>query len=138
MLTVTTPTLDLVEGWIASDTDTARVRFTFPIGAVTGAEASAIVYFELEPGKRLPRHTDSAEETLYVVAGEAEAEVNGERGRIVAGDLALIPALAPHSVANTGRETLKVVGFFAAAEVTSEFEEPLQPFGASVLGQAAA
>jgi quercetin dioxygenase-like cupin family protein len=138
MQTATTPTLELVEGWLAGSADDARVRFNFPISAGTGAEASAIVYFELEPGKRLARHTDSAEEILYVVAGEGEAEVDGERGRIAAGDLAVIPALAPHAVANTGGETLKVVGFFAAAEVTSVFEEALQPWDATVLRQPAA
>ena len=96
-----------------------------------------MVYFEIEPGDRLARHTDSAEEILYVVAGEAEAEVGDERGRIVAGDLAVIPAMVPHGLVNTGEEPVKVVGFFSESEVISTFDEPMQPMGASILNQGA-
>jgi quercetin dioxygenase-like cupin family protein len=128
--------LELMEGWLASDPDRARVRVNFPINASTGAEASGVVYFELEPGKRLGRHTDSAEEILYIVAGTADAEVGDERGRVTAGDLAVIPAMVPHALVNVGDDTVKVVGYFSAAEITSTFEEPMQPFGASVLEQA--
>ena len=79
--------------------------------------------------QRLPRHTDSEEEILYIVAGEAEAEVGDELGHVRAGDLAVIPAMVPHGVRNTGHETLKVVGFFSGSKIVSNFEEPLQPLG---------
>ena len=46
-----------------------------------------------------------------------------------AGDLAVIPAMAPHGIANTGDEVLKVVGFFCESEIVSTFVEPLQPMG---------
>ncbi|HEY8638890.1 MAG TPA: cupin domain-containing protein [Solirubrobacterales bacterium] len=137
MQTVTTGALELMEGWQDSDADGTRVRFNFPINKLSGAESSAVVYFELEPGQHLGRHTDSAEETLYIVAGTAEAEAGGERQRVAAGDMVVIPAMAPHGVANVGDDTVKVVGFFSAAEVTSTFEEPMQPVGASVFEQAA-
>ena len=51
------------------------------------------------------------------------------------GDLAVIPAMVPHGIANTGHETLKVVGFFCASEIVSTFEEPLQPMGVTTLTQ---
>jgi quercetin dioxygenase-like cupin family protein len=137
MQTFSTRGLELMESWLGSDPDTSRVRFTFPSNRKTGAEDSAVVYFELEPGKRLPRHTDSAEEIIVVLAGAAEAEVDGERGRLSVGEAALIPALAPHAVANAGDETLRVIGFFSAAEVTSVFEETMEPFGVNVFEQAA-
>ncbi len=60
-------------------------RFTFPIYAATGAAATAVVYFEVAPGKRLGRHTDSSEEVLYIVEGEGEATVGEERASISAG-----------------------------------------------------
>ena len=133
MLTAKTDTLELTEAWIDGDPD-ARVRFDFPLYAATGTEDSAVVYFELAPGQRLARHTDSPEEILYIVAGTGEAEVGDERGVVTAGDLAVIPAMVRHGVRNIGDETLKVVGFFSEAEVTSEFEAPMQPVGESVLG----
>jgi quercetin dioxygenase-like cupin family protein len=132
MITVSTPELELLEATIASD-PRGRVLPAFPINHFTGAADTAVVYFEVEPGEYLPTHTDSAEEILYVVAGEGEAWVGDERGRVRAGDLAVVPAMAPHGVANTGEETLKVVGFFCASRIVSTFEEPLQPMGRATL-----
>jgi quercetin dioxygenase-like cupin family protein len=129
MMTASTPELELNEAWLETDLR-KRVRVAFPINRSTGAEHTAVVYFEVAPGDRLGTHTDSAEEILYIVAGEGEAEVGDERGRVRAGDLAVVPAMVPHGVVNTGDEPLKVVGFFCESEITSTFEAPLQPMGA--------
>ena len=137
MLIVKTTELELMQGWFDSDPEHTRVRVAFPINKWAGSRASAVVYFEVKPGDRLARHTDSAEEVLYVVAGEAEAEIGGEHKHLAAGDLAVIPAMVPHGLVNDGRETVKVVGFFSAPEVISTFEEPVQPFGAAVVNQGA-
>ena len=137
MLTVKTTELELVEGWFDSAQEQMRVRVAFPINKWAGARDSAVVYFEVKPGDRLARHTDSAEEILYIVAGEAEAEVGDQRGRISKGDLAVIPAMVPHSLLNVGTETVKVVGFFSDSEIISTFQQPVQPFGVSVMNQGA-
>jgi quercetin dioxygenase-like cupin family protein len=136
MLTANTTQLALVETWIDSD-PMARVRVNFPINRLAGSADSAVVYFEVAPGERLARHTDSAEEILYIVAGTAEAEVGDEVGLVEAGDLAVIPAMVPHGLRNVGDETVKVVGFFSHAVIYSEFDEPLQPIGQSVLPEMA-
>jgi quercetin dioxygenase-like cupin family protein len=128
MLTASTPELDLVEAYIDSD-PRGRVFPAFPVSRAVGAEHTAVVYFEVQPGDYLPTHTDSAEEVLYIVAGEGEAHLGDERGHVRAGDLAVIPAMVPHGIANTGDEPLKVVGFFCESEIVSEFVEPLQPMG---------
>ena len=137
MLTVKTTELELVEGWFDSAQEQMRVRVAFPINKWAGARDSAVVYFEVKSGDRLARHTDSAEEILYIVAGEAEAEVGDQRGRISKGDLAVIPAMVPHSLLNVGTETVKVVGFFSDSEIISTFQQPVQPFGVSVMNQGA-
>ena len=137
MLTVSTPELDLTEIWLDSDPDRNRLRVTFPINRWAGARDTAVVYFEIQPGERLATHTDSAEEILYIVAGEAEAHVGDERGRVRAGDLAVIPEMVPHGLANVGDEPVKVVGFFCRAEIISTFDEPVQPVGQAVLNQGA-
>jgi quercetin dioxygenase-like cupin family protein len=103
------------------------VRFTFPLQPAAGTKTTAVVYFEIAPGDHLARHTDSAEEILYVVMGRGEAEVGGERVPIEAGSLAVVPERVPHGVHNTGDTTLKIVGFFSAAELEHVFGEPLQP-----------
>ena len=137
MLTAKTSELELMQGWFDSDPEHARVRVAFPINKWTGSQASAVVYFEVNPGDRLARHTDSAEEILYIVAGQAEAEVGDERGHLTTGDLALIPAMVPHGLINVGTETVKVVGFFSESEIISSFDEPVQPFGVAVMNQGA-
>ncbi len=92
----------------------------FPISAATGAAATAVVSFEVAPGGRQGRHTDSAEEAILVLAGEAEAEVDGERGRRGPDGLALIPAMAPHDVRNVGAGPLRAVGFFAVGQLAGQ------------------
>lgn len=106
---------------------TVLVRYKFPVYGATGAAGTAVVYFEVEPGKRLPMHHDGAEEVLYIVQGEATATIGNESGTVRAGDLAVIPAWAPHGVVNTGDVTLKVVGFFGSNTVASLFAEPIFP-----------
>jgi quercetin dioxygenase-like cupin family protein len=137
MLTAKTTELELTQVWLDSDPQHKRLRVTFPINKWTGSHDSAVVYFEIEPGNRLAPHTDSAEEILYLVAGEAEAEVGDEHGRLTAGDLAVIPTMVPHGLRNVGDETVMVVGFVSESEIISTFTEPMQPIGAAVLNQGA-
>jgi quercetin dioxygenase-like cupin family protein len=109
-----------------TDTDpTLGCRVAFPLYAATGAAASAVVYFEVPPGGRLGRHTDSAEEVLLVLAGEAEAEIGDERGLFRPGGLALVPAMVPHDIRNVGNEPVRIVGFFGNAAVVHRFFEYL-------------
>jgi mannose-6-phosphate isomerase-like protein (cupin superfamily) len=106
---------------------TALTRFTFPVYAATGAASTAVVYFEVEPGKRLAAHHDGAEEILFIVQGEGVATIGDASGPVRAGDLAVIPAWVTHGVENTGDITLKVVGFFGAATLAHLFVEELFP-----------
>src|SRR6185436_2527867 len=69
---------------------------TFPFSSATGTADTAAVYMVFEPGGALPEHTDSAEEWLLVLEGTVEATVGDETGVLEAGQLALVPALAPH------------------------------------------
>ncbi len=131
MQTVSTGTLELLEARIADD-PRARVP-CFPINKWTGTADTAVVYFEVAPGEHLATHTDSAEEILYIVSGTGVAHAGDERGRVSAGDLAVIPAMVPHGIANDGDETLRVVGFFCESEIVSTFEEPIQPIGLATI-----
>ena len=130
MITTNVDSLELVEAWNDVDPD-MRVRFQFPLHAGAGTESTAVVYFEVEPGESLGRHTDSAEEILLVLEGEGVAFVGDEQVEVGPGSLAVVPALAPHGVRAVGDRTLKVVGFFSAAELEHVFDEPIQPMGVS-------
>ncbi|MGH2616430.1 MAG: cupin domain-containing protein [Thermomicrobiales bacterium] len=125
--------LDLMDAWYEHD-PAMRIRVNFPFFAATGAESSAVVYFEIEPGHYLGTHTDSAEEIVLVLAGTVEASLGDETGLLSAGQAALIPAMAPHGVHNVGSEVARCVGFFSAAMVESTFDQPMMPFGRQDVG----
>jgi quercetin dioxygenase-like cupin family protein len=93
------------------------------------ARASGTSLLEVDPGCALPRHTDSAEETVVVVAGTAEVEVAGERTTVGPGGVALVPQDMPHQVANAGEETLRFVAVYAGVDVETRYEHPVQPDG---------
>jgi quercetin dioxygenase-like cupin family protein len=111
-----------------------RVKVNFPFYVGTGTKNTAVVYFELEPGHRLGTHTDSAEENLLVLEGEAEVSLGDEQGRISAGEIAVVPAMVPHGLRNVGDETVRVVGFFSSNVVVSTFDQPMLPLGQRVVG----
>jgi quercetin dioxygenase-like cupin family protein len=122
VLTVDLNTVDLPERG-------SGLRAAFPITSAEGAAAIATVWMELEPGGVLPEHTDSAEELLFVVEGEVEASVGAERRTVRAGDLAVVPSLAPHGLRNL---PTRILGVFASATNVAVFSEPMGPDGERV------
>jgi len=123
-----TQELELLQiGW-ESDPENA-IRFGWPIYRDTGAKSTAVVYFELDPGMELVRHTDSAEEVLVVLEGEVEATVGEETGRVGPGGLVLVPALEPHGARNVGETTARVVGLFSSNTIVSVFDDAFTGIG---------
>ncbi len=94
-----------------------------------GAVASSTSLLEVPTGCALPRHTDSAEEHVVVVAGTAEVELDGETGRVRAGGVALVPKDVPHQVRNAGPEPLRFVAVYADVDVVTTYEHVVQPSG---------
>ena len=133
MYTVRLSELEMPEAGYEND-PTMRVKADFPFSAATGTKNTAVVYFEVEPGHRLGTHTDSAEEILLILEGEAEATVGDEQGRVSAGEMAVVPAMVPHALRNVGDETVRVVGFFSSNVIVSTFDQPMMPFGQRVVG----
>ncbi len=125
--------LELLEGRYEDDPD-MRVKVNFPFFAGTGTKSTAVVYFELEPGRRLGTHTDSAEEILLILEGTVEVSLGEERGELSAGEMALVPAMMPHGLRNAGDEKVRVVGFFSSNVVVSTFDRPVMPFNERVVG----
>lgn len=133
MQTADLNTIEMHEAWYEHD-PAMRITVNFPYYAGTGNQHSAVVYFAIEPGHYLGTHTDSAEEILLLLSGSVEASVGDEVGQLSAGQTALIPAMVPHGVRNVGAETARCVGFFAAAQVESTFDQPMMPFGRRAIG----
>jgi quercetin dioxygenase-like cupin family protein len=127
MHTQTLAAAELSEAWIDGD-DGARWRSTSTHGSGTGAKASGSSILEIDGGYRLPPHTDSAEETIVVLSGHAEVVVDGEPAELSQG-IAVVPANVTHEVRNAGDDTLRFVAVYAAPDVTTTYEQDVQPDG---------
>lgn len=124
--------MDVVNIYDAELDDRGAMKVGFPLSSSTGTASTAVVLLEFEPGGELAVHTDSAEELLLVIEGTAEGTVGDEVGRVEAGDIVLVPALAPHGLRNIGDGLLRVVGFFSSSTNVAVFEKPL-PTGDQVV-----
>jgi quercetin dioxygenase-like cupin family protein len=115
---------ELADAWQEGD-DSARWRSaTAHEGAASGSSI-----LEIDAGCRLPRHTDSAEETIVVVAGTAEVQVGDERSTVSAGGIAVVPEDVPHEVRNAGDDALRFVAVYAEPRVVTRYEGEIQPDG---------
>ena len=120
------PVIDLERAWVDDEDDARWQSATCVTGAASGSSM-----LEVPAGCRLPRHTDSAEETIVVVAGRAEVEVDGEVASVPEGAVAVVPKDAPHSVRNAGNAPLRFVAVYAANDVVTRYEAEVQPDGGS-------
>lgn len=99
-----------------------------------GANQSSTIVYEIEPGGRLGWHTDATEETQYIIAGSGELRMESGNYPLRPGSMFVIPTNVRHDLANTGKETLRAVAFFAAAMFTQTFDNVMLPPKTHVLG----
>ena len=128
MFTQSFDSTNLEDAWIDGE-DAARWRSASGHGPDRGAATSGSSLLEVGAGCRLPRHTDSAEETIVVLAGEGMLAVADARRRVGAGAIALVPAGVPHEIRNVGGETLRFVAVYAGTDVVTTYEDEVQPDG---------
>jgi mannose-6-phosphate isomerase-like protein (cupin superfamily) len=66
-------------------------------------EAQSVAEARLEPGQATERHYHARTEEIYfVLEGEGQMEVDGDRRRVAAGDAILIPPGARHQIRAEG------------------------------------
>ena len=119
----------LADAWVEGDAS-ARWRSATGHGPDDGASASGSSLLEVEPGCRLPAHTDSAEETIVVTGGTAAVRIGNDEHEVPEGGIALVPADVRHEVRNAGAEPLRFVAVYAGTDVTTTYETEVQPDGA--------
>jgi quercetin dioxygenase-like cupin family protein len=128
MVTFCLDELEFADAWVDGD-ETARWRSASGHGSGSGARSSGSSIIEVEPGRRLAPHTDSAEETIVVLAGSADLQIDGETARVTAGGLAVVPTNHLHEVRNAGSELLRFAAVYADADVVTTYRSPVQPDG---------
>src|SRR5262245_14433788 len=99
-----------------------------------GAEQSSTIVYEIEPGGHLGWHTDATEETQYIVSGTGELKMEDGIYPVGPGSVFVLPTNVRHDLANTGKEPLRAVAFFAAAMFTQDFDEVMLPPKSHILG----
>jgi len=133
MITVKLNELELNE-FVGIKDNSQHCKATFPLIGAHGSKDLATVYFELEPGDQLGRHTDSAEELLFIINGEVEVEVGGETAVVNSPGIALVPTLVPHNIRNIGSSKAKVMGTFGGANnIVATFEQAMSPTNSNIV-----
>lgn len=77
----------------------------------TGLDARTLCMglVEIDPGQSSPMHRHNCEEVYYVLAGQGELELEGNRYPLVANGCSLQRPNEIHRVHNTGTETLRLL-----------------------------
>ena len=136
MVTVDLKNMELNE-LMAKEDSKQHCKATFPLLGAHGTSKIATVYFELEPGDNIGRHTDNAEEMLFILEGKVSASIGDETAELNAGNLALVPTMIPHDVKNTGETTAKVLGVFGGVNhIVASFDHGWLPEGEKVVSTA--
>jgi quercetin dioxygenase-like cupin family protein len=131
---VNVDSLDTFELTSSTTDDAEWVGQFFAYGG-SGADQSTVIYFAMPPGKRLGRHTDTAEETQYVLAGTGELLLDEGSKPVRAGDVFVLEEGMAHDLRNTGSEPLRIIAFFSAPQVEQHWsEEVWQPGDLKVTG----
>ncbi|MDJ1434766.1 cupin domain-containing protein [Halostagnicola sp. A-GB9-2] len=87
--------------WMATPEVNDSVRFS-----------AGVVQLEPGNGHDLHTHPDS-EETLYVINGNGEQTVDGDKQDVGPGDMIHIPKGVEHGTENTGWETLQLLAVYS-------------------------
>ncbi|MEU5581661.1 cupin domain-containing protein [Streptomyces huasconensis] len=76
------------------------------VGATSGFGG----FLKLQPGELITEHFHPySEEFLYVIAGDLEMSLNGEKVALTAGDSLLVPISVRHRLVNTGTTQADVI-----------------------------
>jgi mannose-6-phosphate isomerase-like protein (cupin superfamily) len=95
------------ESFVTADGSTIRELFGLPTG---GVEHQSLAEATLAPGQVTQRHYHRASEEIYfVLDGEGEMDVDGEKRRVSAGDAVAIPAGAWHELRAEGDRPLRIL-----------------------------
>jgi len=88
-----------------------------------GAKNLTVLVIEVPPGEAvLPCHSHDAEEAAYIVQGEGEFWIDGERGPFRESEVVWFPRNCKHMIRNTGREMLQAVCIYSPPMHPDQYE----------------
>jgi quercetin dioxygenase-like cupin family protein len=92
-----------------------------------GADETVVVPFSIAPGGHLGWHTDSLEETQYVIAGSGELQRDDGSSPVGPSSIFVLPKDVRHDLRNTGTVPLLAVAFFSGGALTQTFDNVMLP-----------
>ena len=99
--------LAAAEPFVTADGSTIRELCGLPTG---GTGNQSLAEATLEPGQATQRHYHrEAEEIYFVLEGEAEMELEGDRARVDPGTAIPIPSGSRHQIRNVGAGPLRIL-----------------------------
>ena len=99
--------LDAAEPFVTADGSTIRELCGIPTG---GTVKQSLAEASLEAGQSTQRHYHAdTEEIYFVVEGEGDMEIDGDRASVGPGDAIPIPPGAWHELRNTGAGKLRIL-----------------------------
>ncbi len=63
--------------------------------------------FTIQPGGKMPLHTNTVEHEQFVLSGKAEVTLGAEHYEVSPGNVVFIPAGMPHAYATIGKEPFR-------------------------------
>jgi mannose-6-phosphate isomerase-like protein (cupin superfamily) len=81
-----------------------------------------VVLMSIPAGEEIGVETHPADQTTFIVAGEAQVTVDGHRTKAGANHMVIVPKGAEHNIANKGSSALKLFSVYAP---------PAEPEGAA-------
>lgn len=118
-----------------SSPDDASIDWTaaFACYGGQGADDTVVVPFSIAPGGHLGWHTDSLEETQYIIAGSGELLRDDGSWPAGPGSIFVLPKDVRHDLRNIGTVPLLAVAFFSGAALTQTFDSIMLPPKSHVL-----
>lgn len=92
-----------------------------------GADETVVVPFSIAPGGHLGWHTDSLEETQYIIAGDSELLRDDGSWPAGPGSIFVLPKDVRHDLRNVGTTPLLAVAFFSGKALTQTFDNVMLP-----------
>ena len=79
-------------------------------------EHSQLVLMSVQPGDDIGEETHDVDQILVFVAGSGEAVLNGQKSKVEANSLVVVPAGTLHNFVNTGSTPLKLFTVYSPPE----------------------
>lgn len=114
---------------IAGRTYPARRRTQNLVGGASPIQARnfAMGYVTLEPnGGQVPWHNQEQEEVYFVIEGEAEMCLGGERATLRTGQAVYIPSGVFHQITNIGATPLRMIYCYGPAGDVAHWRQELE------------